>query len=245
MADKRKNEKTKLTEGDKLRHPPVDIGFEFDIVRQCLRYGEKVIDDILDGAGFRPEFLTEPSLRLAFEVMLDLYESESPVGLTSLRSRLVELQHPVERINKVIADLGTEDPGSLGSAVYVAKELRGLHKLRELAKLNAIAFEQAYNREAKYQELSDTLEENLLDLMDEEERDGSELTDADILGAVDRIDEHIASKKRVTGLASGFFMFDDLLHGFRPGEQTILAARPGAGKTAMLLNWIEDRKSVV
>jgi replicative DNA helicase len=42
---------------------------------------------------------------------------------------------------------------------------------------------------------------------------------------------------RVTsGLKSGFDNLDAILHGFKPGELTCIAGRPGTGKTAIALN---------
>lgn len=48
---------------------------------------------------------------------------------------------------------------------------------------------------------------------------------------------HETSGKRVSGSRTGFYRFDGITRGFKPGELIILAARPGVGKSTLALNW--------
>jgi replicative DNA helicase len=43
--------------------------------------------------------------------------------------------------------------------------------------------------------------------------------------------------RKAAGLRTGFSRFDRITQGFKPGQLIILAARPGIGKTALVLNW--------
>ncbi len=51
-----------------------------------------------------------------------------------------------------------------------------------------------------------------------------------------KLEELAKNKKVITGLETGFTDFDKISTGFQPGEMIILAARPGMGKTALVLN---------
>ncbi len=51
-----------------------------------------------------------------------------------------------------------------------------------------------------------------------------------------KLEELAKNKKLITGLETGFYDFDRITTGFQPGELIILAARPGMGKTALVLN---------
>ncbi len=57
-----------------------------------------------------------------------------------------------------------------------------------------------------------------------------------------RVLEHLRvlgeANGRVTGIASGIHGLDRLTGGFKPGQLVVIAARPGIGKTAALLNFI-------
>ena len=44
------------------------------------------------------------------------------------------------------------------------------------------------------------------------------------------------SQGGITGLATGFKRFDELTSGLKGGQLIILAARPGVGKTTLVLN---------
>jgi len=52
----------------------------------------------------------------------------------------------------------------------------------------------------------------------------------------DRLEALYYQGKEATGLLSGFYDYDRLTAGLHPGEMTILAARPGMGKTSLALN---------
>lgn len=54
--------------------------------------------------------------------------------------------------------------------------------------------------------------------------------------ALNRIEDRMAAGGRLAGVATGFPDLDDMLGGLKPGELTVLAARPSVGKTAIALN---------
>src|SRR5206468_13123539 len=49
----------------------------------------------------------------------------------------------------------------------------------------------------------------------------------------------VSPSKAGSGLVTGFNRFDDLTDGLQLGEQTIIAARPSMGKTAIGVNIVE------
>ncbi|GAB4366541.1 MAG: replicative DNA helicase [Bryobacter sp.] len=49
-------------------------------------------------------------------------------------------------------------------------------------------------------------------------------------------DEFLDPSNRIQGVSTGFYKFDEMTGGFRPGELIIIAARPAMGKTAFALN---------
>lgn len=57
---------------------------------------------------------------------------------------------------------------------------------------------------------------------------------------LDDLDERNKLNGKRSGIETGFKRFDDITDGLQYGEQTIIAARPSVGKTAMLLNIVEN-----
>ncbi len=57
-----------------------------------------------------------------------------------------------------------------------------------------------------------------------------------LMVAIRKVQEAAARGAQITGVPSGFRRFDSYTAGFHDGDLTILAARPGMGKTALVLN---------
>ncbi len=57
-----------------------------------------------------------------------------------------------------------------------------------------------------------------------------------MLGAINYLDKLHSGDEDVLGLQTGYPDLDGILTGLRPGEMTVLAARPSIGKTALALN---------
>ena len=56
---------------------------------------------------------------------------------------------------------------------------------------------------------------------------------------VDDLERRHQLQGKLSGIATGFSRLDELTDGLQPGEQTIIAARPSQGKTAISLNILE------
>ena len=60
------------------------------------------------------------------------------------------------------------------------------------------------------------------------------------MSALEKINEAARSKNPITGLATGFRDLDELLTGLHPSELILVAARPSMGKTALVLNVLQN-----
>jgi len=94
--------------------------------------------------------------------------------------------------------------------------------------------------------VADADSDNVNELVNEAEqqvfRVGDRLVDGNMVRAKDLIDRHLDEILQHDGTPRGLQCgFNDLdeMHGFRPGDLIVLAARPGMGKTALALNLIE------
>ncbi len=56
----------------------------------------------------------------------------------------------------------------------------------------------------------------------------------------EQLEELYKHKNQLPGISSGFLDYDRKTAGFKPGTLTILAARPGMGKTALALNFLAN-----
>jgi replicative DNA helicase len=57
---------------------------------------------------------------------------------------------------------------------------------------------------------------------------------------IDHLEERHTNRGTLSGVATGFGLFDHITDGLQHGEQSIIAARPSIGKTAIAMNIVEN-----
>jgi len=131
----------------------------------------------------------------------------------------------------------TELLDAVPSARYVLRHaaiVRDKAKLRQLIEAASEVIRDCYNGGGR--SASEVLEEaegRLADVIrDSDIGSGYRLIREAISGALDEIEEDSRAPDGVAGLPTGFPSLDRMLGGLRPGGLTILAGRPGMGKSA-------------
>ncbi len=66
------------------------------------------------------------------------------------------------------------------------------------------------------------------------------LSPGEIIEAGGGLTHYLDRKNRTEGLKTGFYKFDVMTGGFKPGAFYVLGARPSMGKTAMFLNMVDN-----
>jgi replicative DNA helicase len=169
-------------------------------------------------------------------------------------SELAETGNPVDLIT-VMEDLTRRrwlDP--VGGAAYLAFLTEGIPRnpniaaycrivkdksvLRSLMVLCDSSSARAQDQSESPAEILGSIEERILELSQAQTTQAftTILDSVEEVGSVDAYMEKMCDPAELTGLPSGFKDIDDVLGGFQRGELTLIAARPGQGKTAMALN---------
>lgn len=96
---------------------------------------------------------------------------------------------------------------------------------------------------AQYDNQIAQLENEFLDITQSKHTD--RLTPIDTIAAkyLDKVSNLRQRKQDITGTPVGFAELDKVTNGFQPGDLIILAARPGVGKTAIALNFVNNAAS--
>lgn len=169
-----------------------------------------------------------------YNAIKSLHEDHTPVDITTIKNELDKTKKlsvvGLDYISEVIASVAT-----IANLDYYIEILRDFSVRRELIDTATNIINSSYD-EDNINVLQDTAEKNIL--MAVRNRSVSELMPIyDALRiAHSKLEELAKNKKVVTGLETGFYDFDKITTGFQPGEMIILAARPGMGKTALVLN---------
>jgi replicative DNA helicase len=192
-----------------------------------------------------------PQHQVIFAAACELDDERLPVEPTSLLSKITR-NGKVKNLSDLtlyLTDLLSTAPASAALGYYAglvrdAATRRGLAnvgvKMQQLAALNG-----SDNPTAIVEEMRTALDNLAVD------RIGSEVPVSDDILALtlEEIDA-LASGKTVSGIPTGFTELDYALNGLRPGQMIIIAARPGVGKSSLMMDVVrhaafKQKKSVL
>ncbi len=176
-----------------------------------------------------------PSHRRIFIAMVSLFEKGSEINPILIADEL-------RRDNALDSSGGvlfltnlTNGLPHVTSIVQFAKVVRGKSLLRQLVKVANKISAEALEEEDEPQLILDHAEHAIFALADERIRQGFEhikLPTERVLEKAEKVDHNDTV---VTGIPTGFRMFDMLTSGLQKQDLIIIAARPGLGKTSLAL----------
>lgn len=183
----------------------------------------------------QPDHFYNPSLGTIYSACLSLFENHKPVDLVTVASELKKM-----RALKKIG--GTTLLSELLGIVPTAANIEHYGKIileeytkRQLISTSSRIAERAFS-EGEVAEILDRAEAEIFSISQAHlRRDFIHVKDA-LAQSFDRLDELHKKTGGLRGLPSGFFDLDSRLAGMQNSNLLVLAARPGIGKTAFVLN---------
>ena len=183
----------------------------------------------------RPEYFYDGNNKIIFETMLELYEGRKPIDLLTLT-------HELKKKKKYEAIGSSTYLTTLASAVptaanieHYAEILRETYVRRTLVRIAANMTDMSFGDQAA-DELLDQIEQNIFSLSQESvNQDFIHVRDA-LTESFDKLDELHRKQSAYRGIETGFVDLDTILSGLQDSNLIVLAARPGQGKTAFVVN---------
>lgn len=216
-----------------LKTPPHDDTAEQSVLGAVLI--DK--DAMVDVAEFlRPEHFYKEVHSEIFAAMLTLYEAHEPVDVVTLTAELKK-SGKLKMVggSSYLSDLLNVVPTAAHAERYGRIILEHATK-RRLVDAAARLNEMAFSDEGSAQKILDNAEQELFSISQAAvRRDFLPIKDA-LASSFDRLDELHKRSGGLRGVATGFPDLDFRLAGLQDSNLIILAARPGTGKTAMILN---------
>ena len=174
--------------------------------------------------------------QLIFKAMLDLNDQGSIVDAVTVND-LLSKENKLDDVggSSYIVELAESVP-TASNIVHYAKIVQNNSILRKLIQTASNITEKAFNSEKDVDELLADAETEIMNISEHRET-GNFKAIKDVLNDA-MSDINMLSQKGddITGLATGFHELDKLTTGLHDDELTIIAARPGVGKTAFALN---------
>lgn len=194
-------------------------------------------DAMIEVAEFlRPEHFYADAHAAVFSAMLTLYEAHEPLDVVSVAAELKK-EGTLKSAGgaSAVRDLLNAVPTSAHAKKYARIITENFTK-RRLVELGARVTELAFQEEGDVKEILDAAETEMFAISQAAtRRDFIPIKDA-LAASFDRLDELHKKAGGLRGVSTGFPDLDFKLAGMQDANLLILAARPGTGKTAMILN---------
>ncbi len=186
----------------------------------------------------QPDDFYDPTYRMIFSSIMDLYQRHEPIDFVTVSTRLADNKR-IQEIggSAFLADLATGVPTS--SHIYQYGQIvktKAVHRriIEAGQKITALGYEV----ERPVTELLDEVEKSIFAISNTFLKDKF-VHIREILGArYEKFAEmhEAGDDSAVKGVPTGFQALDNKLSGLQPSDLVILAARPSMGKTALALN---------
>lgn len=172
---------------------------------------------------------------IIYSAMLSLYEEGKPIDILTLTSQLkknkiynkVESSYLVNLVNSVPTAANVE---------HYARLIKDISTKRSLIQIGSQIAEMGFSDDQEVGELLNKAESSIFAISQRNSlRSFVSLKEA-LAESFDRIDELHKRGSGLRGVKTGFADLDSTLSGMQDSNLLILAARPGQGKTAMVVN---------
>lgn len=183
-----------------------------------------------------PEFFYDDRHSLIYEVMLDLYESRSPIDMVTVPDQLKK-KKVLKKAGGVayLTELVNFTPSATNIESY-AKLVREAYIRRQLIKISSEIAELGFQEDEDVHSLLDIAEQKLFGISNQSLRGEFVSIKKALEDNFDLFDELYKNKGKLRGVPTGFKSLDLKLNGLRPSNLIILASRPSVGKSSLVLN---------
>ncbi|MCP4229300.1 MAG: replicative DNA helicase [bacterium] len=184
----------------------------------------------------KAEYFALKRHRHIFEALSDLFEERKLIDVLHLKDKLgakktLEEVGGVEYILDIVADVAS--PASFKHHLRIVEEK---YLLRRLIGTGQNITESAYDGSQGAASLVDKAESMIFGVQTGTTRDGLTHISEFIEAVYDDIEARSRRQETISGVETGYPLFDELTNGLQRQEFVVLAARPGQGKTAFVLN---------
>jgi len=215
------------------RVPPNDLDAEAAVLATILLKPE-TLDRI--GALLSPDHFYSEANRKIFEAFIDLSMKGRPIDVLTVKSLLSD-RNLIQRIGgpAYLAEIMELVPAVTNIDTY-ARAVREKWRMRQLIGTCQQVAAEGYGNVEEVQLFIDQAEQSIYDLARTPEATTVQSIKEVITRAFEQVNEAYKRGNRITGVPTGFSMMDKITGGFNPGDLIIVAARPGMGKTSLVLN---------
>ncbi len=183
-----------------------------------------------------PENFYDDRHREIYAAMLSLYEERKPIDLLTLTDTLKKKKQ-YEKVggSSYLSSLTNVVPTAANSEYY-AGIIREKYVRRSLIQISSAITEGAFTDDKEANDILSSSEQEIFKISQEHVKQGFIHIKETLAESFDRLEELQKTGAGLRGVETGFTDLDNLLSGLQASNLIILAARPGQGKTAFVIN---------
>lgn len=214
------------------REPPHSREMEEGLLEAVLcRNGIEEVADIL-----RPFHFRSDQRGTIYEIAVELFQARQPIDLKTT----VEHAAATERLERCggaeyIEHIVHEMSVTLNPIAYAEKIVEFWSKRQIIATCQRVAAE-GYGDTGPYREWADASEQALFEIIHVPNKAKTTRLGPVVKDVFKRMYDAAERGERITGLPTGYDRLDTKMSGLWPGDLTLVAGRPGTGKTALVMN---------
>jgi replicative DNA helicase len=185
---------------------------------------------------------------IIYSAMLTLYEARRPIDLLTLTEQLKK-NKDLKKIDSAYLTSLVEKVPTAANVKHYADIVKEEATKRFLITAGTEIAEMGYQENSEVKEILDKAESSIFSISQGHMTRGFIPIKDTLTNSFDRIDELQKEGNGLRGVKTGFHDLDHLLSGMQKNNLIILAARPGQGKTAFMLNIaqnvaVQEKKAV-
>ena len=220
--------------GEAAAHiPPQNIEAEESILSAILIDNHTLLDvlEILAAEDFY-----KSAHQLIYAAITELFDRNEPVDLITLSNHLKE-KNQIDKIGgaSYLAELVDSVPMAVNARHY-ADIVHGKACLRRLIEKSNIITRRCFEDQGNVDEVVDFAEAAIFEVSENRSHQSYYPLSKMIEDNIDALEERQGNRSLITGVPTGFTLFDHKTSGLQNSDLIIVAARPGMGKTALALN---------
>lgn len=222
-----------------LRSLPASFEAEKGVLSCILRGDEEhigvAISTIKSGDTFH-----HPHHKNLYEIITTLYQNNVPRDIITISQHVLD-----NSLEEQIGGIGYlnelfDYAATTAHFEYYLDILQEKRILRTLISTCTTCITEAYQGQQEVATLLDSVEQNILSVRASNEKSQVRTMKDEVYSAIEVIEERNKRGGGLSGISSGFDELDKRTGGLNSTEMFIIAARPGMGKTSLVMNIIEN-----
>lgn len=215
---------------------PVNLEAERAVLGAVLIEGPPSFPRVVErlkATDFYPE-----SHRAVYSAMLSLFERNAPIDLLTIQDELTVQGNLVVAGGPAgLAMLLEQGAVSAYLDNYITM-VRDVSFKRQLIQASSVFLSQAFDETKTAGEVAEAAETKLLDLLQQRVESGARRVSEALPQALNTAEGNYERKSHITGLPTGIESLDERTSGFQKKNLILVAGRPGAGKSAIVLTML-------